>query len=89
MMKQKPVVLRQRRQEEGLSHEINGQFCQEKRRIQSVKRKAASSQDQEATKEDIWSSNLSKKKTIGPNPAIKKVGHLSQSFGSKKLLILK
>ena len=52
-------------------------------------KKAASSQDQEATKEDIWSSNPSKKKTIGPNPAIKKVGHLSQSFGSKKLLILK
>ena len=90
MMKQKPVVLRQRRQEEGLSHEIMGNsVINQKRKEFAVKRRAASSQDQEATKEDTWSSNPSKKKTIGPNPAIKKVGHLSQSFGSKKLLILK
>jgi hypothetical protein len=46
MMKQKPVVLRQRRQEEGLSHEIMGnsvkkreEFSQSKEKQHQVKTK--------------------------------------------------
>jgi hypothetical protein len=89
MMKQKPVVLRQRRQEEGLSHEIMGNSVtnQEKRLIQSVKRKAASSQDQEATKEDTWSSNPSVEEDDRTQSCYrKKVGHLSQSFMQQKTI---
>jgi hypothetical protein len=53
-------------------------------------KKAASSQDQEATKEDTWSSNPSVEEDDRTQSCYrKKVGHLSQSFGSKKLLILK
>jgi hypothetical protein len=37
MMKQKPVVLRQRRQEEGLSHEIMGNSVKEKNSVSQKK----------------------------------------------------
>jgi hypothetical protein len=53
-------------------------------------KKAASSQDQEATKEDTWSSNPSVEEDDRTQSCYrKKVGHLSQSFSSKKLMILK
>jgi hypothetical protein len=61
---------------------------QEKRRIQSVKRKAASSQDQEATKEDTWSSNPSVEEDDRTQSCYrKKVGHLSQNFAAKLLIL--
>jgi hypothetical protein len=62
----------------------NGKFCQEKRRIQSVKRKAASSQDQEATKEDIWSSNPSVEEDDRTQSCYKKGGTFESEFWQQK-----
>jgi hypothetical protein len=66
----------------------NSVTSQEKRRIQSVKRKQHQVQDQEATKEDTWSSNPSVEEDDRTQSCYrKKVGHLSQSFAAKLLIL--
>ena len=87
MMEQKPVVLRQRRQEEGHQSWNKWEILLliKKKKNSVSQKKAASSQDQEATQEDTWSSNPPVEEDDRTQSCYrKKVGHLSQSFKQQK-----